>query len=149
MEMEIVICWTKFSMPGIWLRPTTWTYIHLCTGIIISASLENEGQRRVAVPRLKIFLQTFVKLWCLCGLEQCHENWQGGHSDVKDVPFTAPVEKKNPRCSQVKNFWKKPSIFIYVAEIWQIILPKGLPASSPFHLVLLLDTVHASNAPSC
>lgn len=60
-----------------------------------------------AVPRLKFFQQTFVKLYCLCGLEQRHENWQGGHSDVKDVPFTAPLKKKKkkfPKSGQDINF---------------------------------------------
>lgn len=52
-----------------------------------------KGKEGNAVLTLRFFLQTPVKLQCLCALEQRHENWQGGHSDVKDVPFSASVKK--------------------------------------------------------
>lgn len=107
------------------------------------------GREGNAVPRLKFFLQTFRKLWCLCGLEQCHENWQGGHSDVKDVPFAARVEKKKiPSPAKLWTSEKISPIFIYAAELWQVILIKGLSTLSQLHQLQLLGAVRASSSPS-
>lgn len=107
------------------------------------------GREGNAVPGLKLFLQTFRKLWCLCGLEQCHENWQGGHSDVKDVPFAAHVEKRKCPIQPSYELLKKISpIFIYVAQLWQVILIKGLSTPSRLYQLQLLGAVRASPSPS-
>lgn len=80
--------------------------MHLHTCAIILLSLENAGQS----GECKILLTNICEtLWSLCGLEECHENWQGSQSDVKDVLFIVPEkkEKKFPKSGQGINFWSK------------------------------------------